>query len=217
MFGNNNLIKIGDLFWTANDIPAYNYLRDSHKYEMQYIIPHLNGCEVAVQAGGHCGYVIKELEKHFRRIYTFEPDNTMFAALCLNIPNENVYKFRACLGGTHKMVSMEINPICPYAGAKYVKGVGDIPVLRIDDFVLDKCDLIMLDLGGYEFEALLGATCTIEKFHPLLCIERYWGIRTLGPDAENFLNDFLEVHGYEEVSRVGENMQDFIYKWRGWK
>ncbi|MCP4648793.1 MAG: hypothetical protein GY853_01755 [PVC group bacterium] len=216
IFNDENLIKIGDLFWTKEDIPAYEYLKDSHKREMESILPHLVGNEVAVQAGGHCGFVIKELEEHFKRIYTFEPDNTMFLALCLNVPNKNVYKFQACLGERHKMVDMEINPICPHAGAKYVKGRGNIPMLVVDDLALDCCDLLMLDLEGNEYKAVLGASETIQKFHPVLCVERYWGPRTTGL-PESFFDSLLGYLNYELVDRVGENKQDFIYKYKGVK
>jgi len=210
MFGNDNLIKIDDMYWTKEDVPGYEYLKKSHASEMDSIIPHLKGNDVVVQAGAHCGFVIKELEQHFNTIYTFEPDPTMFTALCLNIPNNNVFKIQGCVGDKAGLVKMEDNKAFPLSGARYVTGAGKIPMFTIDSLKLQKCDLIMLDTEGYELAALQGATLTIRKFMPLLCIERYWGDRTLGPGTEDELNTFLNHYNYKEVGRAGES--DFIYR-----
>ena len=219
VFGNDKIIKIDDWYWTSEDVPAYEYLKDSHSNELECILPHLTGNKVAVQAGGHCGFAARELLPYFETIYTFEPDNTMFTCLCLNVPEINVYKMQACLGATHKLVSMSGNPICPHAGAKYVKGGGAIPMLMIDDLALKACSLIMVDLEGYELEALNGAADTIDKYHPLLCIERYWANRTLKSvnlsTPEQQMDKFLEIYNYELVARTGENNQDCIYKYKG--
>ena len=41
----------------------------------------------------------------------------------------------------------------------------------IDDLNLTECDLIMLDVEGYELHALNGAIETIKKYGPVICIE----------------------------------------------
>jgi hypothetical protein len=43
---------------------------------------------------------------------------------------------------------------------------------RIDDLNLPSCDLIHLDVEGYEAAALQGAIETIKKFKPVVIIER---------------------------------------------
>ena len=217
MFNNDKIIKIDNWYWTSEDVPAYEYLKESHKNELDAILPHLTENEVAVQAGAHCGYVIRELLPHFKTIYTFEPDPTMFMCMCLNVPEENVYKFQGCLGDFHGLVKLEDNKAFPTAGARFVdkKGCGDIPTFRVDDLALDDCSLLMIDTEGYEYEILMGAYDTILEFHPLLCLERYWGERTLGKGTEERMDKLLENMNYKEVSRAGES--DHVYKWQGEK
>lgn len=213
MFNNDKIIKIDNWYWTNEDIPAYEYLKKSHANELDAILPHLTENKVAVQAGAHCGYVIRELLPHFETIYTFEPDNTMFSCLCLNIPEENVYKIQGCLGEFHGLVDLKDNTAFPTSGARFVKGDGTIPVFRIDDLALNDCSLLMIDTEGFEYEVLMGAYDTILEFHPLLCLERCWGERTLGKGTEGRTDNLLKNLNYEEVARAGES--DHVYKWMG--
>ena len=197
------------MWWSREDIDCYYYLKESHKMEMEIIIPFLRDRSVAVQAGAHCGYVIKELKEHFDTIYCFEPNNSMFLAMCMNITDKNVFKFQACLGDEHKLVNMVPNGSFG-AGANFVSGVGKIPMLRIDDLNLNQCDLLMIDTEGYEYPALIGGLETINKFKPLICIERFWGPRTVGV-SELQMDEFLKSLGYKEVACAGESDHIFQY------
>lgn len=68
------------------------------------------------------------------------------------------------------------------AGAHYVSGDGDIPIITVDSLQLDACDLLCLDIEGSEPLALRGAEQTIRKFRPVIMFEekglseRYYGI-----------------------------------------
>ena len=44
-------------------------------------------------------------------------------------------------------------------------------MITIDSMNLDKCDMIQLDVENYEFETLIGARETINKYHPLIVME----------------------------------------------
>lgn len=68
----------------------------------------------------------------------------------------------------------------------------------IDDLDLESCDLIQLDVEGYEHEVLTGAIKTIEKFKPTISVERGGG-----------LIDFLKPYGYQEVART---FDDVVFK-----
>jgi FkbM family methyltransferase len=202
----------GNMWWSKGDIPGYEYLKISHQNEWRVIEPCLRGRQVAVQAGGHCGFVPKYLKQHFDRVYTFEPDHTMFLALCMNIPDPNVFKIQACLGAEHKLVGMKINEGCPVSGAKFVGGEGSIPMFTVDDLNLIACDLLMIDTEGYEYPILQGAKDTIENFKPVLCLEKFWGQRTTGiPDTQ--LEDLLMSWGYVEFGNTGDS--DHVYKFEG--
>jgi FkbM family methyltransferase len=201
-----NICIIEDMWWSMDDLPAYPYLLKTNKDFISKITPHLKGTDTAVQAGGHCGWMVRELNKEFKDLYIFEPNNTMFTCLCLNLPGDNIFKFQACVGNEHKLVGMDVQPKA--AGAGFINGIGRIPMLKIDDLNLEHCDFIQLDLEGFEYNALLGAENTISKFRPLLCLERYWGYR-YGSTEVNF-SSFLTKYGYKEVAALGES--DHIYK-----
>lgn len=50
---------------------------------------------------------------------------------------------------------------------------------RIDDLGLEECDLIHLDIEGYEEKALEGAIETIKKFKPTIVTEHSRGEKML--------------------------------------
>jgi hypothetical protein len=123
----------------------------------------------------------------------------------MNCPEPNIFKFNACIGMEHKLVEMAQH--VGQSGANFVQGEGRIPMLLIDDLNLDKCDFIQLDLEGYEYYAMIGATNTIEKSKPLLCIERYWNDRFGVTNQE--IDGLLNSWGYQLVIIIGS---DHIYK-----
>ena len=95
------------------------------------------------------------------------------------------------------------------AGAIHVDGLGNVPTVRIDDMDLPGCDLIQLDIEGYEYFALQGAVHTIEQYHPVIMVEWYepWAQR-YGADRE-MLEVFFADLGYEPILT---NYNDQVYK-----
>lgn len=141
---------------TVDDIAvALNYCRDRR---------------VVVQAGGNCGVWPRRMAEMFGVVYTFEPDAQNFTALAVNTADcANVIRFQAALGDAPGFVDLERNTV--NCGAHYVSGAGPIPVMRIDDLGLSACDLIYLDIEGYELKALFGAARTILMHRPVIAFE----------------------------------------------
>jgi FkbM family methyltransferase len=161
-------------------------------------LPHVNGRSVCVQAGGNCGLYPLRLAAYFQQVYTFEPDAANFACMALNCALPNVFKFQACLSDACGSVDLERDP--QNAGAHFVKGVGIIPSLRLDDLKLDACDLIALDVEGMELAALKGAADTVTKFHPVIVVEEKGHGARYGVSAAD-LSQWLEERGYRLASR----------------
>lgn len=138
--------------------------------DLQKALAYCKNNKVAVQAGGNFGVWPKALSKVFNTVYTFEPDQVNFSCLCRNIGDiQNIVKIQAALGDENKCVDLyryENN-----AGAHYVAGAGIIPTFTIDSLALPACDLIVLDIEGYELKALRGAKKTIEAYGPVIHIE----------------------------------------------
>ena len=167
-----SIIKIDGLYWPKSD----KHCRPAvvkELFKIGLLDKYLTEKSVAVQAGGNIGLFPRELAKDFGVVYTFEPHPENFNCLALNCPESNIIKFQAGLGNSHEQI--EVGPSRPdlknNCGAYQVTGVGITPTLMIDDLELPNCDLIYLDIEGYELFALQGGYETIKKFHPVIVIE----------------------------------------------
>lgn len=126
---------------------------------------------VAVQAGGNIGVWPLRLGSRFQTVYTFEPDAQNFSALAWNTrERENIIRMQAALGDRHAMVGLNRTP--ENIGAHTINPTGGIvPMMTIDSLVLPACNLIYLDIEGYEPQALFGARKTLARFKPVIGIE----------------------------------------------
>lgn len=160
--------------------------------------------EVVIQAGGNFGVWANYLSDKFKFVYTFEPDPVNFSCLCRNIGDvQNIIKIQAALGdgpGCVALSGREQN-----AGAHYIDGVGVIPVLRIDDLGLRACDLIVLDIEGYELKALKGAEQTIRRFKPVIHIEDK-GLSERYGTKIGASEEWLKQFGYEVRGRPNRDV-----------
>lgn len=160
------------------------------------------GRRAVVQAGGNLGVFAKRLAEEFEAVYTFEPDPAVFASLMRNVPEENVFKFPAALGCERQLVQTSnvrrVKTHMPtHEGITYISGLnGVIPTLKIDDLGLNVCDLIYLDIEGYEFFALQGAIETITKLRPILAVEVKMHAKFMGYTGED-LTKLISSLGYE--------------------
>ena len=209
-----------DMWWSDGDPLGYSYQKETNTNFLDLALPYLKNNRVAIQAGGNCGWVTREVANHFKDVYVFEPDPSSFVCICLNLPEGNVHKFQACLGDRHGLVEMSKDHGKGGSGADYVNPASEkfrlfqenssakVPIMLIDDLKLDFCDFIQLDLEGYEYFALLGAEETIKKHKPLIWMERCWHKRfnVLDETIDNFFKNL----GYVLAERQGKH--DFIYK-----
>jgi len=157
----------------------------------------------AVQAGGHIGLFPRELSKMFGAVYTFEPHSENFACLVRNANADNVFPMRAFVGDIRGSKELQLGKST--GGHAVGKGAGLIPTFRIDDLALDDCDLLLLDLEGYEFYALIGAMLTIAISKPLIICEENKKAHNQGisPGSIALL---LRSRGYREPTRINENL-----------
>jgi FkbM family methyltransferase len=216
--GLENLIELRDnspypelknLWWPQYDWEMWNYMH-KHRLTPEFfdeLLPHVNSLGVAIQAGGNCGQYVRQFSQRFETVYTFEPDPINFLCLTLNC-GDNVIKTQACVGNERKFVNISKGND---SGAIHVSGQGNIHTVIIDDMDLPACDLIQLDIEGYEYFALLGAQRTIEKYHPLLMLEWY------GPWAKRYgvsFEQFEKLLGDLGYCQIMTNMTDCIYKYQ---
>lgn len=159
---------------------------------------HVKEKNVAVQAGGYCGVFPRMLSNMFQRVYTFEPDPINFFCLANNTPSSNVYRYQAALGKEHGLISMDYMCLTNAGMKKVGTAPGVIPTMRVDDLKLERCDLLMLDIEGYEFNAILGAEETIDKYRPVISVE----------DTNPLIENVLSAYRYQKIAEV---YRDTIY------
>jgi FkbM family methyltransferase len=185
--------------WLKSDNGAWDGpKRDWETSHKENILKYVKNFDVVVQAGGCQGMYPKLLSKMFKTVYTFEPSSDSFYALVHNCPEHNIVKFNAALGNKHTMVSLDIRDT-GNVGTHRIKDneKSHIPQLMVDDLDLPACDLIYLDIEGYEENALKGAVNTINKFSPVIFAEN-------GNKAETFMGTL----GYHVV---GNSVSDTIF------
>lgn len=199
-------------WWPRTDKRCWDYMQ-SHADVPQLVTDFVptQKRRVVVQAGGNCGFYPKKYAGLFERVYTFEPDWLNFYCLNLNVPEQNVVKIQSCVGETHQTVGLHIKGI--NRGKNFVNGAGSYPMFRIDDLALDQCDLIQLDIEGYEYYSLMGAVDTIKKFSPIVVVE-VWDQHDNRFDKHlnQKLNDLLTSLNYELVTTLYES--DRVYKFK---
>lgn len=167
------------------------------------------GRDTVVQAGGNLGLFPKRLAEEFRRVITFEPDPVLFSNLNHNAPESNIEAIQAALGNSYEPVAVssrrrDATGKPDHEGLTHVCGPGSIPQTRLDDLGLASCDLIYLDIEGYEWNALRGAVETIQRCRPVLVIEINKNVVFAGYTKQDFRAWILAL-GYRFVKRVNSD------------
>ena len=163
------------LWWIVSDKgawtgPLLNWTQDSTEFMSQ-----VKNFDTVITAGGNCGMYVKFYGNYFKNIYTWEPNAENYACLDLNCADKKFHKYFGGLGSESKKLSISPTKTGKNVNVgtyKIIDNPGDVQMYRIDDLNLPSCDLIHLDVEGYEAAALRGAIETIKKFKPVVIIER---------------------------------------------
>lgn len=167
---------------------------------LETALGYVPGRTACVQAGGNLGIFPKYLATQFETVYTFEPDAELFAAMMFNAREQNIIKLQAAVGCIREPVRMECSRRdntgrAVHEGLTHVAGPGTVPCLQIDDLGLRVCDLIYLDVEGWEFKALMGANQTITRCRPVIGVEINRNIGYAGDTADE-LRALIASHDY---------------------
>jgi len=165
---------------------------------------------VVVQAGGCLGVFPRHLAKTFETVYTFEPEPRLFRVLSVVVTDVNVVKFQAALGAAPDFVRTVLarrdgdKTRTAHAGVTHVQPGGRIPVMRLDSLDLPVLDLLVLDIEGYELNALHGATVTISRCRPVVMLEVTELSTHVGHSPEDVRN-YMKAMEYRLVERVNSD------------
>jgi FkbM family methyltransferase len=207
----DRVVSYNGMFWLKDDgagVTAETASEDSSCWQLLNIYPdvpkkiseYVKERRIVIQAGGNNGLYAKQYAAMFDTVYTFEPVPELFYCLNRNITAENVFKFQACLGEKHALVGVGRKSY-NNAGSTNVYGTGRTPTLRIDDLALDRCDLIHLDIEGFEMFALKGGEKTIAAYNPVIVLETAGWCSRYGVSEDDVIS-WLAQFGYERVGSV---------------
>ena len=180
--------------WPEGDDGLWDGPKENWEQFKPCIQQNISGNKVVVQAGGACGVYPFLLSHMFDTVYTFEPSFINFHCLVHNTPKERIVKLNAALGQAHEMVKVNYDSLTN-VGTNTVKmePSGFVPTLLIDDLDLAACNFIQLDVEGYEYEIILGATHTIKRFRPLISLEN--------GDGKNISDVMIDL-GYVNACKI---------------
>ncbi|WP_244116773.1 FkbM family methyltransferase [Burkholderia cepacia] len=156
---------------------------------MMQIVDQLPEQSIVVDGGANAGLVSVPVAQRIRsrggRIHAFEPQRTLYHALCGTIALnqiENIQLHNMGLGEIN--TTMTVPPVDYGRSADFGtvmlqsqahEGGTSTPVVRLDALGLDRLDFLKLDVEGMEIDALRGARALLEQYLPWCWIE-YWKV-----------------------------------------
>ncbi len=194
----DQIVAVDGIWWPSKDVECRTYT-NAYLNDINHFMQFCLQKRTAIQAGGNVGLFPKILAKHFDSVLTFEPDALNFECLALNANAENIKAVNCAVGyerKKHSLVKSAYN-----CGAHYIKEGDDFQTVRIDDYKVDNCDLLQLDVEGFEFEALKGAEETIAASHPVIVLELKGHEERYGATHDQIVA-WLKERGYNIASKI---------------
>jgi len=178
-----------------------------HVVDIDLTMKYIDNPRVCVQAGGACGVWPLRYAQLFETVHTFEPMALNRQCLNVNVKGyDNIIVHPFGLSDKNESGDMvfDRSEHNNYGAVYFKPGSGDVKTMTIDSLELDVCDLIQLDIEGYELEALQGAVETIVKCKPVVVLEEK-PLPQLSRDhkAPRY---YLESLGYKEIDRVHKDV-----------
>jgi len=192
-----NLTTRQGLVWPASDRECHPVVFSSLS-DLDIAVSLCAGRALAVQAGGNCGVWPRHLAGLFRTVWTFEPDPVNLHCLKQNVPGNVRYR-GAALGEKKGRSGMARKPA--NIGAHYLTQGEDVPVITLDSLRLPACDLLALDVEGFELPALRGAAATIRDYRPVIMIEDKGLSEKYGVRKGEAVDWIVETFGYRVAHR----------------
>lgn len=220
-----NIKTVGGLF-----VPGYDLLYERcfnveqwtnllmyQKDRITTALTHTSRRQYAIDIGANIGiFAINFARNGFEQIFAYEPEPLNFECLrrnCIAERNKNICCYNFAIGDTEKEIAMADHP---NSGNRWidVNGKG-IKQVTLDSQNLPGCDLLKIDVEGYEAFVVRGAIETIKKFRPVIILEeesRLFGEKSPTTTHPNYTHLYearriLEDLDYEIVAKF---THDFI-------
>jgi FkbM family methyltransferase len=165
---------------------------------------------VVIDAGAYIGDTTKLFEGFGCFVYAIEPREDAYMVLRHNCPN--VVCLKRALGRRGQKVSFSAamsNTHETNLGGRQVKEDPDslIACLSLDELNLQRCDLIKIDVEGFEPFVLEGAAELIQRTKPVLHIEvNLPALSAQGFSGADSIYDIIRGWGYQFAARQPERV-----------
>ena len=169
---------------------------------------HVRNWDIAVDVGAHVGFWAKDMAEKFGKVYCFEPHPKTFACLAKNMAEyENVMLSCMALGMREGHCDIvRGDPRTHNSGSEYIvpKTTGSIRITSLDDVGVQGCDLLKIDVEGYEYAVLKGARKTITKYRPVIIMEtdKPFSQRRFGWNRQRPIEYIQRKFNYTEVAHM---------------
>lgn len=160
--------------------------------------------DVFLDVGANVGVWSIDMSTHFNRVISFEPSKRNKECLDLNIVGKAEVREVALSNFEGTAQFHEEIKNCGNSKLwqeEQLPGLYDVNVSTIDKQNLDNCNLIKIDVQGYEWQVIQGAEKTIEQFQPWIAFE-------VSADVD-VICKFLEDRGYDMIDNKSKRL--FIY------
>lgn len=196
-------------YWIKGDQNCFNSVIEHwNTHHSKIYFKHIKKYGTAVTGGTNCGMYARFYAKRFKYVYAFEPEPVAFTCMVNNNPYDHVIKLNCAIGHGNGIVGLyRVNQEDPGTdqlniGMNILQPPSEqfrIPMLSIDSLNLMECDLISLDVEGFEQHAMEGAKNTIKEYKPTIIAERFSSYEQ---------QKFMSAMGYQYVA---QSFLDSIY------
>ena len=195
------LVLAGDVY-VARSLMVYGeYCPDEARALAQLVKPGMTVIEVGANMGTHTVALARGCAPGL--LYAFEPQHRVFQILCANLALNDIGNVRAYPEASGAEAGWATIPQVDYAAVGNFGGVSveggaasgagsAVRMTPIDDLALMACDLIKIDVEGWEAEVIQGAAATIAKHRPILYVENDRA------DKQQALIDLIDGMGYRQ-------------------
>lgn len=145
--------------------------------ELDFLSHILNKNCVVYDIGGNIGYHAVAFASCSKYVYTFEPNKQNYELLLKNISSfDNVCPVNAAVTNINTFVNVQdfdTNVSSNYGNVKIGSGQSKVIAVKLDDFNIEKPDLVKIDVEGCEYQVLLGMEQIIQKYLPWIYFEAH--------------------------------------------
>ena len=178
-------------------------------YLTKLILEKMKPAGVMVDVGANIGYYSLLTAKTVKKVFAIEPEELNFSILKKNAQSnglKNIELIKAAAGSRQGKAVIKRSKV-NLGAHKVVRSEGEIKMIRLDDVIKEKVDVIKLDVEGMEGEVIRGAKNLIEKWKPIIFLE--YGVNGRNKKMIEFLRQvYGAIYWIDEYGQTYRKIRD---------